>query len=109
MVSHIMKKIYIILFHRLYDYLFFADRIEIISPEHLPNNLTVGNIKAGNSVCRNPIIASFASNLLLYSGIGTGIRRALKMHPSIEFIDDRNGNLFKVIIWYDAEYGSPKS
>ena len=104
-----MKKIYIILFQWLYGYLFFADRIEIISPEHLPNNLTVENIKAGNSVCRNPIIASFASNLLPYNDIRTGIRRALKMHPSIEFIDDRDGNLFKVIIWYNAEYGSLKS
>ena len=77
----------------------FSDRIEIISPGHLPNNLTVENIKAGNSVCRNPIIASFAANLLPYSGIGTGIRRSLKLHPNIDFIDDRDGNTFKVIMY----------
>ncbi|MFO7073677.1 ATP-binding protein, partial [Pseudomonas aeruginosa] len=29
--------------------LVFADRVEIISPGHLPNNLTIENIKAGNS------------------------------------------------------------
>ena len=78
----------------------FSDRIEIISPGHLPNNLTVENIKAGNSVCRNPIISSFASTLLPYSGIGTGIRRALKMHPHIDFVDDREGNCFRAVIWY---------
>lgn len=78
----------------------FSNRIEIISPGHLPNNLTVENIKAGNSVSRNPIIASFASNLIPYSGIGTGIRRALKLHPNIDFFDDRGGNIFKATIWY---------
>jgi len=31
----------------------FSDRIEIISPGHLPNNLTIENIKAGNSNIRN--------------------------------------------------------
>lgn len=36
--------------------LVFADRVEIISPGHLPNNLTIENIKAGNSNMRNPKI-----------------------------------------------------
>ena len=35
----------------------FADRIEIINPGHLPNNLSVENIKNGNSNIRNPILA----------------------------------------------------
>jgi len=76
----------------------FANRIEIISPGHLPNNLTVDNIKAGNSNIRNPILASFATKLLPYRGLGNGIMRAMKAYPDIEFIDDRNGNLFKVVI-----------
>jgi len=33
----------------------FDDRIEIISPGYLPNNLTVANIQTGNSNIRNPI------------------------------------------------------
>lgn len=78
----------------------FSDRTEIISPGHLPNNLTVENIKSGNSVSRNPILSSFASRILPYSGIGTGIQRALRLFPDIEFIDEREGNLFKVIIRY---------
>lgn len=77
----------------------FIDRIEIISPGHLPNNLTVENIKAGNSNIRNPILASFAAKLIPYRGLGTGIIRALKIYPNIDFIDDRENNLFKVIIY----------
>ena len=76
----------------------FADRIEIISPGHLPNNLTIENIKSGNSNIRNPILASFATRILPYRGLGNGIRRALKAYPKIELIDDRDNNLFKVVI-----------
>jgi ATP-dependent DNA helicase RecG len=36
----------------------FDNRIEIISPGHLPNNLTVAKIRAGNSNIRNPILVS---------------------------------------------------
>ncbi|MCG8642800.1 MAG: putative DNA binding domain-containing protein [Desulfobacterales bacterium] len=76
----------------------FSNRIEIISPGHLPNNLTIENIKSGNSNIRNPILASFAAQLLPYRGLGSGILRALKAYPKIDFIDDREGNLFKAII-----------
>jgi len=76
----------------------FSDRVEIISPGHLPNNLTIENIKAGNSNTRNPILASFAYQILPYRGFGSGILRALKNYPDIDFIDDRDGNLFKCII-----------
>jgi ATP-dependent DNA helicase RecG len=76
----------------------FSDRIQIISPGNLPNNLTIENIKSGNSNIRNPILTSFATKLLPYRGLGNGIRRALKAYPDIDFIDDREGNLFKCII-----------
>ena len=76
----------------------FSDRIEIISPGHLPNNLTIENIKSGNSNIRNPILASFATKLLPYRGLGSGIRRALKAHENIEFKEERDGNSFKVIV-----------
>jgi len=75
----------------------FLDRVEVISPGHLPNNLTIENIKAGNSNTRNPILASYANHLLPYRGYGSGIIRALEKYPHIDFIDDRDGNLFKVI------------
>jgi ATP-dependent DNA helicase RecG len=78
--------------------LVFADRVEIVSPGHLPNNLTIENIKAGNSNIRNPILASFAAKLLPYRGLGSGLLRALRAWPAIELIDDRTGNIFKSIV-----------
>lgn len=77
----------------------FDDRIEIISPGHLPNNLTVAKIKAGNSNIRNPILVSYvAKGLLPYHGLGSGIKRALAEWPDIDFIDDNEGCLFKAIV-----------
>lgn len=76
----------------------FDDRIEILSPGHLPNNLTIEHIKRGVSNIRNPILASFAAKILPYRGLGNGILRALKAYPHIEFVDDRAANLFQVII-----------
>lgn len=78
--------------------LVFADRVEIISPGHLPNNLTIENIKAGNSNMRNPILASFAAKLLPYRGLGSGLLRVIRAWPQIEFVEDRAGNLFKVVV-----------
>ena len=73
----------------------FDDRIEIISPGTLPNNLTVAKIRAGNSNLRNPILASFvAKGLLPYRGLGSGVLRALEAWPAIDFLDDRDGGHF---------------
>jgi ATP-dependent DNA helicase RecG len=77
----------------------FDNRIEIISPGHLPNNLTVEKIRTGNSNIRNPIIVSYvAKGLLPYHGLGSGIKRALTGWPEIDFTDDRDGCLFTAII-----------
>ncbi|MFN5196364.1 MAG: RNA-binding domain-containing protein [Planctomyces sp.] len=76
----------------------FDDRVEIISPGHLPNNLTVANIRSGNSNMRNPILASYATKVLPYRGLGNGIVRAIKEYPKIDLIDDRDGNRFVVIV-----------
>lgn len=78
----------------------FSNRFEIINPGHLPNNLTISNIKSGNSNIRNPILASFATRILPYRGLGTGIRRALKAYSNIEFVNDRDNNVFKAIVHY---------
>ena len=73
----------------------FADRIEIISPGYLPNNLTVDKIRAGTSNTRNPILFYYASKgLLPFHGIGSGVSRALDSWPDIEFVDDRDRCLF---------------
>jgi ATP-dependent DNA helicase RecG len=76
----------------------FRERVEIISPGYLPNNLTVENIKNGNSNARNPVLASYANYMLPYRGYGSGIIRALAKYPDIDFLNDREGNLFKVTL-----------
>ena len=77
----------------------YDDRVEIISPGHLPNNLTTEKIKSGNVVLRNPILASYvAKGILPYHGLGTGIRRSLDACPDIILDDDRDGDRFTVII-----------
>jgi ATP-dependent DNA helicase RecG len=72
----------------------FDDRIELISPGALPNNLTIDNIRSGVSNIRNPLIASFATKELPYRGIGTGIRRALAAVPDLELQSDHDSNQF---------------
>lgn len=87
----------------------FDNRIEIISPGHLPNNLTVERIRAGISNIRNPILVSFvAKGLLPYHGLGSGIKRALEAWPDIEFTDDRDGCQFTVTVYRKEQVGSPE-
>ncbi|MHB8707560.1 MAG: RNA-binding domain-containing protein [Desulfuromonadales bacterium] len=77
----------------------FDNRIEIISPGHLPNNLTVEKIRTGNSNIRNPILVSYvAKGLLPYHGLGSGIKRALEAWPQIDFVDDHDGCQFTATV-----------
>ncbi len=77
----------------------FDNRVEIISPGHLPNNLTIEKILTGISNIRNPILVSFvAKGLLPYHGLGSGIQRAMDAWPQIGFIDDREGCLFTATV-----------
>ncbi|MDR2573270.1 MAG: hypothetical protein LBC94_02805 [Desulfovibrio sp.] len=79
--------------------LIFENRIEIISPGHLPDNLTLKTITAGNFSIRNPTLASYAAKgILPYRGLGSGINRALKSWPDIEFLSDCEGRLFTVVV-----------
>ena len=76
----------------------FDDRVEIISPGKLPNSLTIENIKSGISVARNPIIHSTAQYILPYSGLGSGILRAISHYSHIDFENDVDGDRFKAVI-----------
>lgn len=78
--------------------LIFDNRIEIISPGKLPNNLTIENIKLGNAVARNNLLVSYCSKIMIYSGLGSGITRSLEAQPNIEFINDIDGEQFIVKI-----------
>jgi len=81
----------------------FDNRLEIISPGILPNNLTEENAKSGVSVQRNPAISSFATKTkppvgLPYRGIGTGILRAYREYSDIDLKNDQENNQFIVTI-----------
>ncbi len=76
----------------------FRDRIELISPGHLPNHLTIDQIHYGNSNMRNPRLASHASKILPYRGMGTGIPRVLRAYPNVEIKEDRDANQLSVIV-----------
>ena len=76
----------------------FDNRVEIISPGKLPNSLTVEEAIFGNSVIRNPQLVKFSFHTMPFSGIGTGLTRALKEEPSIEFVNDIEGEQFIVKI-----------
>lgn len=76
----------------------FDNRIEIISPGKLPNNLTVEEIKYGNPVIRNNQLVAYAVHILPYKGLGSGIKRAIESQPDIEFINDIDGEQFIVKI-----------
>jgi predicted HTH transcriptional regulator len=76
----------------------FDDRVEIVSPGKLPNSLTVDDIKFGNTVIRNNQIAMFATHTLPYSGLGSGIKRAIAEQPNIQLVNDIEGEQFIVKI-----------
>jgi predicted HTH transcriptional regulator len=76
----------------------FSDRIEIISPGHLPDSLSTEQIRQGKSNRRNPTLTDHAVKILPYSGIGTGIPRVLEDWPETRLMDDVSGNQFKAVI-----------
>lgn len=88
--------------------LVFDNRIEIISPGKLPNSLTVEDIKYGNPVIRNNQLVSFSIHTLPFSGLGSGVRRALEEEPNIELINDIGGEQFIVRIPRPARGNKPK-
>jgi len=79
--------------------LIFDNRIEIISPGKLPNNLTVEKIKKGVSIRRNQTLSSFAFDVLNFRGIGSGILRALKAYPKIDFENQEDVDQFKAVVY----------
>ena len=88
-------------FEKVDDYYFkklFQKVIEITSPGSLPDSLTIVMIKNGISHPRNTILSTFASKVLVYKGLGNGVRRAIKEYPYIDFENDNEANQFKVIV-----------
>jgi ATP-dependent DNA helicase RecG len=66
----------------------FENRIELISPGRLPNNLTEEQVKRGIRRTRNSLLASFAPYLMKYRGAGSGILRALQAYKDFDLKND---------------------
>lgn len=76
--------------------LIFDNRVEIISPGTLPSGMTVEDLRFGNTLQRNPLMAQFCSRTMHYRGIGTGILRAIREGAQMEFNNSESGNQFAV-------------
>ena len=76
----------------------FDNRIEVHSPGNLPNGLTVQDVVSGASLPRNNFLFNNAIHLLPYTGVGSGIRRALDDGAQLEFKDDKNLHEFIITI-----------
>ncbi len=76
----------------------FENRIEIISPGCLPNNLTEEQIKKGIRRTRNTLLASFAPHLMEYRWVGSGIMRALKAYPYFDIKNEKENERVLVVI-----------
>ncbi|MGM9712907.1 MAG: Fic family protein [Prevotella sp.] len=58
--------------------------------------MTVDDLRFGNTLQRNPLVAQFCSRTMQYRGIGTGILRAFREGAQMEFDNSESGNQFAV-------------
>ena len=77
----------------------FDNRVEIHSPGALPNGLTIDDIKAGTSMPRNMFLFNNAIYLLPYTGVGSGITRALDENISATFTNNASAQEFVITVW----------
>ena len=77
----------------------FDNRVEIHSPGALPNGLTIEDIKAGTSMPRNMFLFNNAIYLLPYTGVGSGITRALDEDVNVTFMNNDKTQEFVITVW----------
>mgnify|MGYP002524581965 CR=1 FL=1 len=77
----------------------FDNRVEIHSPGALPNGLTIDDIKAGTSMPRNMFLFNNAIYLLPYTGVGSGITRALGEGVNVTFSNNTSAQEFVITVW----------
>ncbi len=77
----------------------FDNRVEIHSPGVLPNGLTIEDIKAGTSMPRNMFLFNNAIYLLPYTGVGSGITRALDEDVNVTFTNNDKAQEFVITVW----------
>ncbi len=69
------------------------------SPGALPNGLTIDDIKAGTSMPRNMFLFNNAIYLLPYTGVGSGITRALDEDINVTFTNNDKAQEFIITVW----------
>ena len=77
----------------------FDNRVEIHSPGDLPNGLTIDDIKLGTSMPRNMFLFNNAIYLLPYTGVGSGIIRALDEDINVTFTNNPSAQEFVITVW----------
>ena len=77
----------------------FDNRVEIHSPDALPYGLTIDDIKAGTSMPRNMFLFNNAIYLLPYTGVGSGITRALDEDINVTFMNNDKAQEFVITVW----------
>lgn len=77
----------------------FDNRVEIHSPGALPNGLSIEDIKAGTSMPRNMFLFNNAIYLLPYTGVGSGITRALDEDVNVTFTNNDKSQEFVITLW----------
>ena len=77
----------------------FDNRVEIHSPGALPYGLTIDDIKAGTSMPRNMFLFDNAIYLLPYTGVGSGITRALDEDINVTFMNNDKAQEFVITVW----------
>lgn len=77
----------------------FDNRVEIHSPGALPYGLTIDDIKAGTSMPRNMFLFNNAIYLLPYTGVGSGIIRALDEDINVTFMNNDKAQEFVITVW----------
>ena len=77
----------------------FDNRVEIHSPGALPNGLTIDDIKSGTSMPRNMFLFNNAIYLLPYTGVGSGITRALDEDINVTFMNNDKAQEFVITAW----------
>lgn len=76
----------------------FDNRVEIHSPGTLPNGLSVADIVKGTSMPRNLFLFNNANFLLPYTGVGSGIVRALEDESDVSFENNYSSSEFVITI-----------
>ena len=80
----------------------FDNRVEIHSPGDLPNGLTIDDIKLGTSMPRNMFLFNNAIYLLPYTGVGSGITRALDENINVTFNNNASAQEFVITVWREG-------